>query len=42
MENVDLKLIKKLYGEKFAHLCRNNFSTILEDSGHLTKISFTI
>lgn len=38
MENVDLKLIKKLYGEKFAYLCRNNFSTILEDSGHLTKI----
>ena len=28
--NSDLKIIKKYYGEKMMHLCRKNFSTILE------------
>jgi len=38
MENQDLKNIKKLYGEKFMHLCRSFFPTILETEGLLTKI----
>ena len=38
MENVDLKWIKKHYGEKFSHLCRNLFPTILETEGVLSKL----
>ena len=38
MENTDLKWIKKHYGEKFSHLCRNLFPTILETEGLLTKL----
>ena len=34
----DLKLIKKYYGEKFMHLCRNLFPTILETEGLLFNI----
>ncbi len=32
------KAIKKLYGEKFLHFCKNSFSTILNDEGQLLKI----
>ena len=38
MENIDLKWIKKHYGEKFSHLCRNLFPTIMETEGLLTKL----
>ena len=38
MENTDLKYLKKHYGEKFAHLCRELFPTILENEGMLSKI----
>ena len=38
MENEDLKFIKKHYGEKFARLCRANFSTILENQGVLSQL----
>ena len=38
MENIDLKWIKKHYGEKFSHLCRNLFPTILETEGLLSKL----
>ncbi len=38
MENNDLKYLKKHYGEKFAHLCRELFPTILEQEGLLSKI----
>ena len=34
----DLKLIKKHYGEKMSHLCRDLFPTILETEGLLWKI----
>ena len=35
----DLKIIKKKYGEKMMHLCRDSFSTILDNSpGALSKI----
>ncbi len=34
----DLKYIKKHYGEKFAHLCRELFPTILEEEGLLSRI----
>lgn len=34
----ELKRIKKIYGEKFAHLCRDMFPTILEDDGKLLTI----
>lgn len=37
-ESNELKRIKKLYGEKFMHLCRNLFPTLLEKEGLLTKI----
>lgn len=37
----DLKIIKKLYGEKFSHLCRELFPTILENEGALLKIITT-
>ena len=36
--NNDLKIIKKKYGEKMMHFCRENFSTILEKEGLLTQI----
>ena len=38
MENIDLKWIKKHYGEKFFHLCQNLFPTILETEGLLKKL----
>lgn len=34
----DLKYLKKHYGENFAHLCRESFSTILENEGLLSKL----
>ncbi len=34
----DLKVIKKLYGEKMAKFCKENFPTILEYDGYLTNI----
>jgi len=37
MENADLKYIKKHYGEKMAHLCRELFPTILETPGLLSS-----
>ncbi len=36
--NSDLNRIKKKYGEKFAHLCRGLFPTILETEGLLPGI----
>lgn len=36
--NKDLKIIKKYYGEKMMHLCRKNFSTILETQNLLPKL----
>ena len=36
--NEDLKIIKKKYGEKMSHLCRNIFSTLLEQPGLLSKV----
>ena len=38
MENYDLKFLKKYYGEKFSHLCRTLFPTLLEQEGLLTQI----
>ncbi|MGN1207894.1 MAG: leucine-rich repeat protein, partial [Christensenellales bacterium] len=38
MENVDLKFLKKNYGENFAHMCRSLFPTILEEEGKLSEI----
>ncbi len=38
MENPDLKWIKKHYGEKFSHLCRDLFPTLLETEGLLKKL----
>lgn len=38
MINSDLNRIKKKYGEKFAHLCRELFPTILETEGLLPDI----
>ena len=37
-ESKELKKIKKLYGEKFMHMCRALFPTILENEGLLTKV----
>ena len=34
----DLKIIKKMYGEKMMHLCRELFSTLLEQEGLLSKV----
>ena len=34
----DLKVIKKLYGEKMSHLCRELFPTILEEPGKLSTL----
>ncbi len=36
--NQDLKIIKKKYGEKMAHFCRDYFATILETEGLLLKL----
>ena len=36
--NEDLKIIKKKYGEKMAHLCRDLFPTILEKKGLLSYL----
>ncbi len=36
--NEELKIIKKKYGEKMAHFCRDNFPTILETDGLLLKL----
>lgn len=38
MDNRDLELLKKKYGEHFAKLCRNLFPTILEQEGILSGI----
>ena len=37
-ESKELNRIKKLYGEKFMHLCRRLFPTLLEQEGLLTQI----
>lgn len=37
-DSKELNKIKKLYGEKFMHLCRNLFPTLLEQEGLLTKV----
>ena len=34
----DLKIIKKYYGEKMSHLCRELFPTILEEPGKLSTL----
>ena len=34
----ELKKIKKIYGEKFSHLCRELFPLILEQEGMLLQI----
>lgn len=41
MENADLKYIKKYYGERFARFCRENFPTLLETEGLLSKLMET-
>ena len=33
----ELKEIKKKYGEKFMHICTNNFSSLLEKEGLLIR-----
>lgn len=38
MNSKELNQIKKLYGEDFAHFCRSNFSTILEEEGLLLEL----
>ena len=38
MDSIDLKYIKKHYGDNFAKLCRELFPTILETPGMLSKI----
>ena len=37
-DSKELNKIKKLYGEKFMHLCRSLFPTLLEQEGLLTKV----
>ena len=39
--NSDLKIIKKKYGEKMMHYCREEFSTILEKEGLLSELIMT-
>ena len=34
----DLKIIKKMYGEKMAHFCREMFPTLLESEGLLASL----
>ena len=36
--NKDLQILKKHYGEKFSHLCRELFPTLLEEEGLLSKL----
>ena len=36
--NKDLIIIKKEYGEKMMHFCRDVFATILEEEGLLSKL----
>ena len=36
--NKDLLIIKKKFGEKMMHFCRDQFSTLLEEEGVLSKI----
>ena len=38
MMNKDLKIIKKKYGEKMMHLCRELFPTLLEKEGLLSEL----
>lgn len=38
MKGKELNIIKKLYGEDFAHFCRASFATILEKEGLLTQL----
>lgn len=38
----DLKLIKNMYGEKMMHLCREKFSTLLEETGLLYNIMISL
>ena len=40
--NEDLKIIKKYYGEKMMHLCRQLFPTLLEQEGLLSRILLDI
>lgn len=37
-QSKELKKIKKIYGEKFSHLCRELFPQILEQEGMLLQI----
>ena len=37
-ESKELNKIKKIYGERFMHLCRTLFPTILETEGRLLQI----
>lgn len=39
--NSDLQYIKKKFGEKMMHFCRDNFSTILEKEGLLSNVFAT-
>ena len=34
----DLKVIRKKYGEKMYHFCRESFPTLLEEPGKLLKL----
>lgn len=34
----DLKIIRKKYGEKMAHFCRDNFASLLETTGLLSNV----
>ena len=34
----DLKVIRKKYGEKMYHFCRESFPTLLEEPGKLSKL----
>lgn len=34
----DLRIIRKKYGEKMAHFCRDNFASLLEESGLLSGV----
>ena len=38
MDNYDLKIIKKKYGEEMMHFCRTSFPTILETEGLLSGL----
>ena len=36
--NQEIKIIKKKYGEKMAHLCTNLFPTLLDIEGLLSEV----